>query len=83
VSGRYWARTKLTPARPDSTEGESAGDLQGKDGESAEGDDRLRLTENNPALGQHADKDEPRRAGDLPFIHDGQLSIFDLPDEGD
>jgi hypothetical protein len=57
--------------------------LQGKDGESAEGDDRLRLTENNPALGQQADKDEPRQAGDLPFIHDGQLSFFDLPGEHD
>jgi len=57
--------------------------MQGKDGVSAEGDDRPRPTKNNAALGQQADSDEPRQAADLPFIHDGQLSFFDLPGEHD
>jgi hypothetical protein len=83
VNGRYWARTKLRPDRPGSTEGDSAGDLQGKDQGATEGDDRPRPTENNAAFGQQADSDEPRQAGDLPFIHDGQLSFFDLPGEQD
>ena len=82
-NGRGWDRTKLTPDRLGSTEGDSADDLQGKDQGATEGDDRPRPTENNAAFGQQADSDEPRHAGDLPFIHDCQLSFFDLPGEHD
>jgi hypothetical protein len=50
--------------------------LQRKD-EPAEGDDgRPRLTRFHPGLGQQADNCRP-------FIHDGQLSIFDLLAESD
>src|SRR2546427_2119495 len=52
--GRGWDRTKLRPDRPGSTEGDSANDLQGKDQEATEGDDRPRPTENNAAFGQQA-----------------------------
>lgn len=83
TNGGGWDRTRLTPDAPDSTAAHSGAPLQGKDEVSAEGDDRPRPTESNAALGQHADSDESRRSNDLPFIHDGQLSFFDLLGEQD
>lgn len=74
--GRGWDRTKLRADQPGATEGDCAGDLQDKDGGSTDGDDRPRPTRFHSAVGQQADSDGP-------FIHDGQLSFFDLLGEGD
>jgi hypothetical protein len=75
-NGRGWDRTKLRADRLGSTEGDSAGDLQGKDGASADGDDRPRPTRFHAAVGQQVDSEGPS-------VHDGQLSFFDLPGEPD
>jgi hypothetical protein len=74
--GRGWDRTKLRADRLGSTESDSAGDLQGKGDPSVDGDDRPRPTPNHSAVGQQLDSDGP-------FIHDGQLSFFDLPGESE
>jgi hypothetical protein len=74
--GRGWDRTKPEANRPRSTEGDSADDLQGKEGSAKGDDDRPRLTGSHSALGQQADNDGP-------FIHHGQLSIFDLLGESE
>jgi hypothetical protein len=75
-NGRGWDRTKLRADRLGSTEGDSAGDLQGKDGASADGDDRPLPTRFHAAVGQQVNSEGPS-------VHDGQLSFFDLPGEPD
>jgi len=50
--------------------------LQGKDGSAAGDDDRPRPTPFHSAAGQQTDNDGP-------FIHDGQLSFFDLLGESE
>jgi hypothetical protein len=62
--------------RQRSAESDCAGDLQGKEGSAEGDDDRPRLTRFHSAVGQEAD-------GGGPFIHDGQLSIFDLLGESE